>query len=121
MGRFVTDLHVTPVGNRRWRLLAPLAYDASDGIAYIVPPGFVTDFASVPRAWWWLIPPTGRYAAAAALHDWLYAGDRGVTRRQADALFREAMEVAGVSRWTRTIMYAAVRVGGVNRGHWSRP
>lgn len=35
----------------------------------VVPAGFVTDFASTPRALWSVIPPTGRYQLAAVVHD----------------------------------------------------
>ena len=38
----------------------------------VVPAGFVTDFASTPRALWSVIPPTGRYQLAAVVHDFLY-------------------------------------------------
>jgi hypothetical protein len=112
---FLTELHVAPAGERRWRLLAPLICDADDGCAYIVPPGFVTDFASTPRLLWWLIPPFGRHSAASALHDWLYAADRGVTRRRADGLFREAMVALEVAAWKRNLMYVFVRIAGAGR------
>jgi hypothetical protein len=42
----------------------------------------------------------------------------GYTRAQADDVFREAMEVVGVSAWRRTVMYRAVRMGG--GGGWGR-
>jgi len=51
-----------------------------------VPAGFVTDFASTPRALWSVIPPTGRYQLAAVVHDFLY-WDQGCTREQADTVF----------------------------------
>lgn len=37
-----------------------------------VPAGFVTDFASIPRAFWVVLPPTGKYGKAAVVHDYLY-------------------------------------------------
>ena len=38
-----------------------------------VPAGFEFDGASVPRLFWWLLPPlSGESAEAAALHDYLY-------------------------------------------------
>lgn len=36
-----------------------------------VPEGFVTDLASVPRAFWEIMRPEGRYAYAAVVHDYL--------------------------------------------------
>lgn len=37
---------------------------------------------------------------------------RAYERAEADAIFREAMEVVGVSAWRRFAMYRAVRLGG---------
>jgi Protein of unknown function (DUF1353) len=43
-----------------------------------VPTGFVSDFASTPRALWSVIPPTRRYQLAAVVHDFLCIGTRVV-------------------------------------------
>jgi len=78
----------------------------------VVPAGFETDFASIPRPLWALLPPTGEYGKAAVIHDWLYRTPGKATRPQADAVFLEAMKEAGVSWFTRTVVYSSVRVGG---------
>lgn len=36
------------------------------------------------------------------------------TRAESDAILKEAMAVLGVSAWKRSVIYAAVRVGGHN-------
>jgi len=36
-------------GRQRWKLLEPLEYEVFPGHTLIVPAGFITDFASVPR------------------------------------------------------------------------
>jgi len=36
-----------------------------------VPAGYRTDFASIPRLVWPLLPPVGRGGKAAIIHDWL--------------------------------------------------
>ena len=74
----------------------------------VVPAGFVTDFASTPRALWSVIPPTGRYQLAAVVHDFLY-WDQGCTREQADAIFRVAMAESNVKPFERDLMWEAVR------------
>jgi len=84
-----------------------------DGRTWTVPRGYRTDLASVPRIFWWAIPPTGAYEIAACLHDWMCSdGIRGgqVTSREADAIFRRLMHLAGVGLVTRWLMWAAVRV-----------
>jgi hypothetical protein len=83
----------------------------------IVPAGFLTDFASTPRALWWWLPPTGRYAPAAVVHDYLYVV--GVTTREvADRLFLEGMAELGVNAVRRRLMYWAVRLFGADQ--WER-
>lgn len=56
---------------KRFTLREPIIYPTADG-TIVVPIGFVTDFASIPRFLWSIYPPTGRYQRAAVLHDWLY-------------------------------------------------
>lgn len=76
-----------------------------------VPKGFRTDFASVPRIFWRIVPPVGLYGKAAVLHDWLYFSEFA-TREEADDIFLEAMEVLGVPKYRRLTMYYAVRLFG---------
>jgi hypothetical protein len=92
---------------------------------FIVPAGFRTDFASVPRVVVWLIPRFGRYTAAAVLHDWLCTVgiETGqVTSREADGLFRRVMREQGVPVVRRWLMWAGVRWGALTdadrRGGW---
>jgi hypothetical protein len=102
------------------RLLAPLAYVTRDGLWTIeAPAGFVTDYASIPRLLWAVIPPRGKYNRAAITHDLLYRlapadprTGRRVTQAAADAVMLEAMEDLGV-RWTqRYAIWAGLRLGG---------
>ena len=82
-----------------------------NGQPYVIPAGFVTDGASVPRGLWNLFPPFGKYNKAALLHDWLYQFGT-MTRAQADRAFLEAMKELGVGFVTRWAMYLGVRAGG---------
>jgi hypothetical protein len=76
-----------------------------------VPQGFVTDLASVPSLFWSFIPPQGRYAPAAILHDWLY-WQQPTTREVADQVFLVVMEEMEVPVAKRRAMWASVRVFG---------
>jgi len=111
---FTTALEVRRMAGGTWLLLRDLVYQsASRRARFIVPAGFVTDFASVPR-----VPIvyllTGNTAhAAAVLHDYLYQTHAfDLTRAEVDALFREAMESTWESWWRRWTMWMGVRVGG---------
>ena len=52
---FISNLDVRKIGKNKWKLLSPLVYDGTSKI--IVPIGFETDFASVPRLVWWFCAP----------------------------------------------------------------
>jgi hypothetical protein len=76
-----------------------------------VPVGFETDFASVPRPFWAILPKWGKYGNAAVIHDWLY-WEQGRSRPAADAILLEGMVVLGVSAVVRQTIYTAVRLFG---------
>lgn len=109
---FLSVLRVEELDDERWRLLAPLRYrSAVLGDVVTVPVGTITDMASVPRAplMFWLTGDTARRPAV--VHDYLYA-THAHPRAIADAVFLEAMGVAGVPWWRRQLMYRAVRLCG---------
>lgn len=111
---FTRPLTVTKLRNGKWRVENSFDYhvgkvDSREVIT--VPKGFTTDFASVPRIFWTLIPPDGKYSQAAVLHDYLYV-QKITTRKKADKIFLEAMKVLKVPFWKRRVMYYAVRLGG---------
>jgi hypothetical protein len=84
-------------------------------LAVVVPAGYVTDFASIPRAVHFIISPFGKHAEAAVVHDWLYAlgtPKDGKSRRTADKAFVKALRLLEVNFFKRQIMYWAVRLGG---------
>jgi hypothetical protein len=107
-------------GSRRVAAVAqPFGFVCNIGrrerIAVVAPAGYVTDFASIPRAVHFIISPFGKHAEAAVIHDWLYAlgtpKDRK-GRRIADKAFVKALRLLEVGFFTRQIMYWAVRLGG---------
>ena len=128
MSSFTTPLSISPMPDgRRWRLNRSFLYcigEADSTNVVVVMAGFVTDFASVPRPLWWLIPSWGKYGKAAVIHDYLYQTHaiqikyKGlytkliVTRKEADDIFLEAMGVLNVAKWRKTVMYKAVRLFG---------
>jgi len=77
----------------------------------LVPVGFASDGASVPRFLWSIFPPFGRYLEAAIVHDW-FCVKHCVDSITAAKVFREAMAVCGVPAHRRNKMYWAVRMFG---------
>ncbi|UCG89169.1 MAG: DUF1353 domain-containing protein [Gemmatimonadota bacterium] len=112
MSRFTDALVVTPLADgKTWIVLRDFGYDvgaegSEDRIDVAI--GFQTDFASIPRVFWAVLPRWGRYGNAAVIHDWLYwCQDR--SRREADRIFLEGMGVLSVGYFTRWVIYLAVR------------
>lgn len=92
-------------------LVQPLAGEPWPVLKLVVPSGFITDFASIPRLFHPLLPKLGRYNRPAILHDWLYAA-AVVGKDLADRIFLAAMEATGVSLPRRELMFVAVRYFG---------
>ena len=111
----IAPVPMTPFGDGRDSMLTVnLKYQVlQTTFVVVVPAGFVTDFASTPRALWSVIPPTGRYQLAAVVHDFLY-WDQACEREQADAIFRVAMAESNVKPFERDLMWQAVRRFGLS-------
>lgn len=126
--RFDGELSIEPavreselLGSPYYRVLSPFRYYIGrEGSAYWIDisRGYLTDGASVPSMFQWLIPPIGRYAQAAVVHDKLcetltvFSEERktmvSITRKLADEIFLEAMKVLKVPGWKRRLMFTAV-------------
>lgn len=116
MTSFTKPLIVTPLEDgERWELVEEFEYhvgsvDSNEVIC--VPQGFITDFASIPRIFWNILPPWGKYGKAAIIYDYLYSNNEVYVydRKRSDQIFLEGMEVLNVPGWKRNIMYLAVRI-----------
>ncbi|EHP6140085.1 DUF1353 domain-containing protein [Escherichia coli] len=111
MSKFTTPAVLEMLDDYRWRLVESFEFwltESPDDVIR-VPAGYVTDLASVPRLLWSVFPPHGRYAKAAIIHDWLY--DNALrTKKEADRIFLDAMNVLEVPAWRRLMMYCAVHL-----------
>ena len=114
-------LCVEHIDGPKWELVREVTYRTEAGELSTVREGFHFDFASVPRALWWLYPPTGTkgnpYGIAALVHDWLLThhkiGGRAITRKEADDIFLEIMLYTGCRKSLAYTMYSAVRAHGM--------
>jgi hypothetical protein len=112
-------LYLRFIDGCQWRLTEPYYYSGEKWCGK-VPRGFITDFASVPRILWNILPPTGQYGPAAVIHDYLYR-TAAVPRCDADWTFLEAMTRLGVPYLVRHAMYRAVRLFGGAAYHRPAP
>lgn len=96
-------------GRQLWLLLCDLVYFSDVAGLVIVPAGFVTDLASVPR---WALSLIGETAHEASVpHDFAY--NLGVmSRALADEMLYEACILAEIPKWKAKLIYAGVRLGG---------
>ncbi len=117
--RLMADEKGIPMENRwgrqLWELLSAFGYfsKVAGDMTIIVPTGFVTDLASVPRLPVIYTSLGDMAQMPAVIHDYLYS-TRIVSRKIADQVLLEAMEITGVSWIKRKLIYAGVRVGGGN-------
>jgi len=102
-------------GSRPWELATPFIYYSEElNEEIIVPAGYQTDLASVPRIPFVYARYGGRAVLASILHDYMYEvlGDK-YSRKQADRVFLEAMrKFEEPGRYKSRMMYTAVRVFG---------
>jgi len=85
----------------------------------IIPKGYRTDFASVPRFLWPIFPPHGRMANAAILHDYMYDNrineslwGQYQARIIADDLFLIECIKEAVPVWQAIFIYYMIRAFG---------
>jgi hypothetical protein len=103
-----------------WRVVSPLIWTDPIYGRLVVPAGFETDLASIPRLFRNLpaFDPNGASRRPAVVHDWLYSSKAGYRygRDFADSFLRASLLAEGASPLTAAAFYYAVRVGG--RSHW---
>ena len=99
-------------GRALWRLLRDLIFKSAEFGSIVVPEGFVTNYASVPRlpiVYWYC---GDRVYEEPALHDYLYTV-RHLPRVEADKIFLESLlSNPKIPDGMARTMYAAVRVFG---------
>lgn len=106
---------------RLFELLAPFRYYSSYGTIE-APEGFLTDLASIPRPFWPFLSPSGPWMGPAVIHDLLYSPlNTRYTRKQADAIFKEAMFNAGLDWPRREAIFLAVRAFGARTYRGKKP
>jgi hypothetical protein len=107
-------LGVTRFADPFWYLTRAISWSPLPGVALpsvTVPVGFVTDFASIPRALWSLLPRDGDYVWAAVVHDYLY-WEQETSKPDADSVFNAAMEDFKIPTAERVAIYNGVSRGG---------
>jgi hypothetical protein len=100
------------VDGRNWIVRQPLTYKIGvSNESLTIPPGLVTDFASIPPALQSIIQQNGPYLLPAVVHDCLY-WKQTCTRAQSDQILLLAMIENNVRAVHRLAIYEAVKAAG---------
>jgi hypothetical protein len=106
---YLNKLILEALTDTSWRLQTPF-YVRVDDKEIVIPEGFETDLASVPRVPIAFLVAGAKGNHAAVIHDWLYS--QHYNREWADSVFYNALRHDGVGFFTSRIMFAAVRMFG---------
>lgn len=97
----------------------PLKFKPSNSpYSIVVPVGFVTDLASIPRFLWWWSAPHEETLGPAILHDFLY-WQQTCTKDEADALLYVSLRNVGVGANRALAIYTGVRTSAGTRS-WEK-
>lgn len=100
----------TQRGRTMWRLQKDFLV-VINGKSFIIPRGFIFDYASIPRWLWPIYNPTDPVSAAPSmLHDLNCDGELW-PRKDGDLLFLAGLIERGAPKWKQKTMYRGVRVG----------
>ncbi len=97
-----------------WTVYLPLVWADPQFGNLVCPEGFRTDLASIPRALQGVptLNVNGVSRRPAAMHDWLYGGDRSRGKDFADEFLRAALLAEGADEFVANEFYEAVHLFG---------
>ena len=113
----VIRLPISTLGEREAVLMESWTIWRVEGFTdLVIPAGATTDGASIPRLLWRVCghPLQSPRVYAALAHDWLYRNGwrLGITRKEADRIYRALLRHFGISAWRAAIEYTALRLFG---------
>jgi len=102
------DLILTPMQKNRWKLIGDFTYKE-----VVVPKGYITNGADIPRLFWTFYPPNkSDFMEAVVIHDYLCDKEEYL---KADIYFEEILKLNKVKKKDIFIL-----VGGVRFYHFVR-
>lgn len=94
---------IKPFSKDRFQLICEYRYKD-----IIVPAGYKTNGANIPRVFWSIFPPhSPEYLSAVIVHDYLCDKEE---YKKADLIFKEMLENLKVQGWKVFIFYKSVRL-----------
>lgn len=84
-----------------------------DNQHFIIPKGFETNLASIPRIIWPILAPAhSSLIRPAIIHDWFYRKNCDFTRKQTDLILYHMIVNDGISMFKASLIYYSVRAFG---------
>ena len=114
MNNIIFKTHVEDLRGNVFTVMYPYRVNFG-GKTFLIPRGFESDGASVPRLFWRIVfPNSDSHATTAGIcHDYIYRlQPEGWTREEADRMFLAMLIEHGASRWAANRAYEAVRLFG---------
>lgn len=109
---FATDTCIKPFKDYRYLTCCDIHFYIED-TEFVIPNGFETDLASIPRIVWPIMSPAySKFIRPAIVHDWFYRKSCDFDRKQTDIIFYHMLVNEGVSPYKANAMYLAVRLFG---------
>lgn len=113
----IIRLPISTLGEKEAVLMEPWSlYRVEEFFDIVIPAGTTTDGASIPRLLWRVCghPLQAPRVYAALAHDWLYrnAWRLGITRKEADRIYRALLRHFGIGAFAAGVEYYALRAFG---------
>lgn len=113
----IIRLPISTLGETEAVLVEPWTiYRVEEYFDFVIPADTTTDGASIPRLLWRVCghPLQAPRVYAALAHDWLYrnAWRIGITRKEADRIYRALLRHFGVGAFAAGVEYYALRMFG---------
>jgi hypothetical protein len=111
---FLNSLSLSPKKNNNFVLSDDFKIRVDDNLL-IIPKGFETDLASIPRVFWPIAAPHEyKNIAPAIIHDYQYTCPKNLTREKIDSIFYSSLIDNRVNPVVAYGFWLAVRVGGAS-------
>jgi len=112
--RVLTNTCIKPLVDYHYQTCNAIKFKINK-TTFVIPANFETDLASIPKiAWPIMAPHHATLVRPAIIHDWFYRKTCDFDRKQTDLIFYHMLKNDGVSTFTASLMYYAVRAWGWN-------
>jgi len=97
------DIEIAPLPNDKYVVQKDIYY-YNDGALILIPKGYVTNGADIPRIFWSIFPPNkSDFLPAVVVHDFLM--DSGYDALEADKIFRQILRDLKINETSISLLF----------------